>query len=257
MLFRRRIFKLEFSSMDYDNITKHQNQPKTKLPPLIYPILPLVDDNDNKETDSKEELKPVLPESHGSTLPQLSSRIIPEWKPLPPLRYDPSNQDKNSLITVNKRQTWLAWSIITTIIFLPFFFFWIPALVCSLKAKKRFRQNDHESGKKLANTSLILNVTCLFVGVICYILAIALPLILIKSTNIYSCDSSDLNCYEFCREENSAYSYNGNIYYTYWTCYEDEADYMTYSDEIRYLYCKRAFTSWNTKAFVCKNEEID
>ncbi len=252
-----------------------------KLPPL-YPKLPALNPPDSHQLllpdiyDTEAEIRPILPESHGKNIKPLPPLIKPaepprnEWQPLPPLRYKPPvTADDNILqpttttnrsehtIAVGKHRTWLIWSIISAIIFMPIFFLWIPALVCSFQSRKLFK-HDIVGGKKFAKFSLFLNITCLIFGLVCYLAAIIiLAVLLTKSkatvSKVYSCSSID--CYDYCRVENSAYWYGGIIYNSYWTCYTNLADYISYQNDKRYLFCKVVEIEGDLM-YVCQNEKF-
>ncbi len=262
--------------------TQKNDSKFSKLPPL-YPKLPPLNPITSHEPDqaynyrNEQELNPVLPESHGANLMHLPSLynqnkpLINEWKPLPSLRYNPpASEDQNSLqpitqnqgyVRIGKQRTWLIWSVISTILFLPFFFLWIPALICSLKSRKKL--NDHNiDAKKFANISLFLNITCLIIGVICYLTAIIVASVLLQkskpssnsNSNPYMCAD---NCYDYCRIENSAFFYIDQTYSSYWTCYKNQADYLAYQYDIRYLYCKYIYLDQSSiKKFICQNQKF-
>lgn len=224
--------------------------------PQLYPKLPPL--TPRSYESNSEEIRPVIPKTHTTNL-----------MPLPPLSNREKNHNnsiirkkqkiKNNYIGVRTRRekTWIMWSIFSLIIFFPFFFFWIPALIFSLKAKNRFRENNFSKAKKMATMSLVFNVLCLIIGIIGYTVAIVVPIILIdmnRSAEIYSCDG--YQCFDYCRKEYSAYSFNSIVYQEYWLCYDDYIFNLGYSTETRVLYCmrKRVKGFWK---YLCDNVAIN
>ena len=67
-------------------------------------------------------------------------------------------------------KNYLTFSILNAVFCLPWFVFWIPALICSLVSRSKAEVNDLKSARKLASASLALNITCTIGGLLAYIL---------------------------------------------------------------------------------------
>ena len=69
--------------------------------------------------------------------------------------------------TKNNR-TWLCCSISNCALFSPLFFLWLPALVSSILAKKKYKNGNYIDGKKHSKNSLGLNIACFLLGLVIY-----------------------------------------------------------------------------------------
>ena len=74
-------------------------------------------------------------------------------------------------------KNYLTFSVLNAVFCLPWFIFWIPALVCSLVSRSKSEDNDLKSARTFASASLSLNITCTIGGLTAYILiAVLIPL---------------------------------------------------------------------------------
>lgn len=230
------------------------DNPNPNKLPQLYPKLPPL--TPRSYENSYDDIRPVIPKTHTSNLvplPPLSNR---EHKNNNSTKKRKQNMKNNYVgVKTNKEKTWIMWSIFSLIVFFPFFFFWIPALVFSLKAKNRLRQNNFSTAKKMAKLSLTFNILCLVFGIIGYTAAIVVPILIInnRESENYSCDG--YQCFDYCRKEYSAYLYNSEVYQNYWLCYEQYDFYVSYSNETKMLYCMRKPVSGYWK-YICDNNVL-
>lgn len=270
-----------------DNLESIEN---TKPLGPVYPKLPKLSTKEltavqfgEKEEDF-EHIQPVLPQPHTINMPApfIPPIILKKEPTVIDTNEDTNkntnkdddnvdNKDSNKDDNENKKNfrrktssslgssfddcketqnTYLIWSICSTVIFFPILL-WIPALLSSLKAKELYKHNlsfSRVQAQKKAKLALKFNIICLIIGVIVYLIAIIVPVVVLTSTpnQDSSSETTDdaidcgaLSCYTYCRIENSAYSFSGTIYYTYWTCYTNYEDYYYYQNDLRYLDCKR------------------
>lgn len=85
-----------------------------------------------------------------------------------------------------KHQTFIAWSIISMVLFLPVFVFWIPALIFAIRAKHSYFKDDDRNGSWYANLSRIFNISCLIFGLIFYLNAmISVPMIVTRDIHYH------------------------------------------------------------------------
>lgn len=68
------------------------------------------------------------------------------------------------------KQSYLVWSIMSMVLFIPLFILWFPALVYSIKSKKSYYYFDNSNGSWYAKVSMLLNLSCLIVGLIGWLL---------------------------------------------------------------------------------------
>lgn len=137
---------------------------------------------------------------------------------------------------------------------------WLPALIFSLKARRKLSEKKYETYCVMANRSLTFNIITVAVGLAGYMIALTLTINLIPASpgimnyaTVLDRDSllcRQNQCYEHCRLENSAYWYMGIIYSQYWTCYRSYNDYFTYQHGIRLLYCIQRQSSM----YICSND---
>ena len=80
------------------------------------------------------------------------------------------SQLQNRLEKQEKKQCFLAWSIINMVLFIPLFILWFPALVYSIKSKKSYYYFDNSNGSWYAKVSMFLNLSCVIVGLIGWLL---------------------------------------------------------------------------------------
>ncbi len=135
--------------------------------------------------------------------------------------------------------------------------FWIPALIFSLIARKKFHSKDLKSYENFSKKSLAFNIMCLVCGTLSYVLVLTLCLSLIRSPELQRTQTETIcvdQCFSYCRIEKSAYFYNGNTYSEYWTCYNSFIDYVKFQNEVRYLYCVQKFVE-NVGKHVCSNQK--
>ncbi len=161
---------------------------------------------------------------------------------------------------LDTNRTWLVWSILSMLLFLPFFMLWMPALFFSFKAKQKLSAQKYEGYCIMANRSLTFNILTAVVGIVGYTIALTLLINLIPSSIgrvANPVESGDLalcnenQCYEYCRLENSAFWYMGVVYSQYWTCYSDYNDYFTYQNGVRLLHCIQRVA---VGKYVCSND---
>lgn len=239
---------------DYDNALRAHIYPK--LPGLV----PNTTNNDWHESDDNE------PQSSNSDQPK---PVIANSLNLTGVRQQqqPSNitdilnnsrqytTRKAATTSVTKPQTYLIWSIISTVVLFPTLF-WIGALIFSLKSRSTFKQNEHRDGKKWARVALGFNIMCIIVACIG---AIALYFIVNRdslkvgsssSTAIYDCNR--YYCWTYCRTENSSIIIDGYVYNRYWTCYSNFNNYQLFQFDARYVYCLRKPIN-SVLTFLCQN----
>ncbi len=77
-------------------------------------------------------------------------------------------EDPQCSINYTDEPTFLTWSIFSTILFLPLWFIWVPAVLASKISKNKFMDGNYFEGKKYAKASLGLNISCTIVGLISY-----------------------------------------------------------------------------------------
>ena len=53
-----------------------------------------------------------------------------------------------SALSYDNEKTWLVLSIVSTILFLPFLFLWLPALIASIISSKNFMNGNYIQGNK-------------------------------------------------------------------------------------------------------------
>ncbi len=92
-------------------------------------------------------------------------------------------EDPLCSINYTQESTFLSWSILSIILFLPFWFIWVPALVASKIAGKKFMDGNYFEGKKYAKASLGLNISCTIIGLISYGIVVVLVLYYLKKLN--------------------------------------------------------------------------
>jgi hypothetical protein len=253
------------------------------LPPIqnnadilpIYPKLPgLVPSTTNNEfhdSDDENQPVPVLPVTHIRNLPQypqpntngVSNNNNPYVRDrgrnneaeLRPVLPDSNTSGLQSFVAVGKQQTYMLWSILSAVVLFPTLF-WIPAVICSRKAKAHFRQNKQEEGRKRARDALIFNILCVKLAIIISIVLITNqknffgPKISAPKPNKFDCSNCD--CWTYCRGENSSIIIETVIYDYYWTCYDTYASYTLYQYDLRYVDCirKKIDSVWT---YLCRN----
>lgn len=111
--------------------------------------------------------------SYESRSPSRSSSIsVVELNNDPVTRARPESVPVPRQTNRKKYKYQLVFSIVNAIIFFPLIFFWIPALVCSLKARKSFKAvapvadqtNERERNTKLIKIARTMNIICLLIG---------------------------------------------------------------------------------------------
>ena len=103
--------------------------------------LPPVDPYNNYSTNNNYGLPPVYQETNKNDNynGQVAVVLAGSTSYAPPVIFQqspPSQQEIVTYVGVNspKNRSWLAWSVVNTIIFFPLIIFWAPALVCSIMA---------------------------------------------------------------------------------------------------------------------------
>lgn len=71
-------------------------------------------------------------------------------------------------IIYDTEPTYLACSYVNLVLFLPIWFLWLPALVASKIAKKKFMNGNFFEGTKYSKRALTLNIICVLVGLLIY-----------------------------------------------------------------------------------------
>lgn len=244
---------------NYDNALRAPIYPK--LPGLV----PNTTNNDWHESDNDE------PQSYNSDQPKpviASSLNLTGARQQQQQQQRPSNiadildnscqyTTRNAATTgVTKAQTYLIWSIISTIVLFPTLF-WIGALISSLKSRSAFKQNEYRDGKKWAKVALGFNIVSIIVACIG---AIALYFIVNRdslkvgsstsSSAIYDCNR--YYCWTYCRTENSSIIIDSNVYNRYWTCYSNFNNYQLFQFDARYVYCLRKPIN-SVLTYLCQN----
>lgn len=272
------------------------NNISNKLPPLFPKLPTLTPRKTELESRDYENIQPILPSSHTATLlprilpikpeplrpitPKPIAKVIPSPSFLPyknkvepaytkpkirppsPIRATtPVNQEG---LSYSKHRTWLVWSIISVILFFPIFFFWIPALVYSLRARKFFRGAYFTQGTKAAYLALIFNISTAILCLAVYAIVIIIYFTVIDQdtttttttssipTLTYLCTDTDIDCYFYCRQEFSAYTFNAVVYSQYWTCYSTYQNYVDYTNDDRWLYCIQAIVE-SYQRYICRS----
>ncbi len=75
---------------------------------------------------------------------------------------------------VKKHNDYITWSIISMVLFLPLFTFWLPAFIYSLKSRYKYHKKDVRNGSWYAKISMFYNLCCLILGLIFYLNAMIL-----------------------------------------------------------------------------------
>ncbi len=87
---------------------------------------------------------------------------------------------------VEKYNDFITWSLISMVIFLPMFIFWVPAFIYSLKAKYKYHKKDIRNGLWYAKISMFYNLCCLILGLIFYLNAMILvPMFLTRNVHYH------------------------------------------------------------------------
>ena len=117
---------------------------------------------------------------------------------------------------VNSYQFNYVWAIINAIIFFPIFFFWVPALVYSIKSKNMV-STDLLASKKLGITSFLFNLVCTILGLLTYgVAATVIPIVIVSSLNpVVSLATKYSSCtYSYALNYYMCYSYQSGCVYS-------------------------------------------
>ena len=89
-------------------------------------------------------------------------------------------------VPVEKHNDYITWSLISMVIFLPMFIFWVPAFIFSLKSKYKYHKKDIRNGAWYAKISMFYNLCCLILGLLFYLnVMILLPMFVTRNIHYH------------------------------------------------------------------------